>query len=58
MIVNDVELARRMASRCGDCGRLFDEIRGGGVYVRQQPARLICQDCKLKEAPMKPWARY
>jgi hypothetical protein len=41
----------RMASRCGDCGRLFEDCPGEYISIRQGPARLICQDCKLREPP-------
>lgn len=44
---------RRIAARCGDCKRLFDDIQGEHCYMRQQPARLICGDCKLREALTK-----
>jgi hypothetical protein len=45
------DLVRRMAARCGDCKRLLDDIAGDHVYMRMQPARLICLDCKLREPP-------
>lgn len=47
----DIGSVLRAAQFCGDCGRNFDEIAGDYCYVRIQPARLICHDCKLKEAP-------
>lgn len=43
------DMIRRIALRCGDCGRLFDEVQGEWCYIRFQPARLICLDCKLAE---------
>lgn len=49
ILLNLDDQIRRMASRCGDCGRLFDDVAGDHVYMRTQPARLICLDCKLKE---------
>lgn len=39
----------RMAKFCGDCKRSFDGIAGDYCYPRLQPARLICEDCKLRE---------
>lgn len=42
-------MIRRMAARCGDCGRLFEDCPGEYISIRQYPARLICQDCRLKE---------
>jgi hypothetical protein len=45
----DDVLVWRIASRCGDCHRLFDEIAGDYCYMRSHPARLICLDCKIAE---------
>lgn len=40
---------REIASHCGDCGKVFDDAAGNVCYVRQQPARLICMECKARE---------
>ena len=45
----DIGRVLRMANFCGDCGRNFDDCGGEYVVIRLRPARLICQDCKLKE---------
>ena len=43
------QLLRHIATRCGDCGKLFEDVAGDVVYMRQRPARLICLDCKGRE---------
>lgn len=50
----DVGEVLRMAKFCGDCGRNFDDCEGEYVSVRLYPARLICQDCKLKDPVEAP----
>ena len=43
------QLAAMLSTRCGDCGKLFEDVAGDVVYMRQRPARLICLDCKGRE---------
>lgn len=51
VVTYDIGRVLRMAQFCGDCGRNFDLCEGDYCYARLRPARLICQDCKLKEPP-------
>lgn len=53
-MLNDWDIIRRMAQRCGDCGRNFDDCDGDHVYPRMGPACLICLDCKIKEGAATP----
>lgn len=44
-----LDSAMHMATHCGNCGRNFDDCGGDYVTIRLRPARLICEDCRLKE---------
>jgi hypothetical protein len=47
----DHGLIVRMATFCGDCKRKFEDSDDAFFYVRQRPARLICEACKNAEPP-------